>query len=94
VYGQPDPRAFAQEFMCHFLQGYARENRIDAVWLKEIPYFLKLREIDLYAIIHRSFDVNNLDDPWVAGFMRGRKERIENDVPYLDLDFESLARYL
>lgn len=27
-------------------------------------FFMKLREIDLYTVIHRSFDVNNLDDPW------------------------------
>ncbi len=92
--GNPDPVAFTQEFMRHFLTGYARENKLDPVWLKQIPYFLKLREIDLYAVIHRSFDVTNLDDPWVERFMRGRKERIENNVPYIDFDFESLAEYL
>ncbi len=62
-----------------------------AAWLKEIPHFLKLREIDLYAIIHRSFDVDNLeDDPWVANYMRGRKEKIENDVPFIDFAFDRL----
>jgi hypothetical protein len=56
--------------------------------------FLKLREIDLYVVIHRSFDVNKVDDLWAARYMKGRKQRIENDVPYIDLDFESLARCL
>ena len=82
---------FTREFMLHFLRGYQREKQLDPAWLKELPRFLKLREIDLYAIIHRSFDVNNLDEPWVASFMNGRKRKIENDVPYINLHFESLA---
>ena len=86
--------AFTGEFMTHFLRGYRRENQMDAVWLQEIPHFLKLREIDLYAVIHRSFDVNNLDDPWVVRYMDNRKHKIESDVPYIDFDFESLTAYL
>jgi hypothetical protein len=35
--------------------------------------------------------VNDLQDPWVADFMNGRKHKIENDVPYIDLHFETLA---
>jgi len=85
---------FTGEFMPPFLRGYRRENRLDPVWLKQLPYWLKMREIDLYAIVYRSFDVNNLDDPWVASYMEGRKQRIENDVPFIDFDFESLASHL
>jgi len=83
--------SFTGEFMPHFLRGYRCENHLDAAWLKEIPYFLKQREIDLYAIIHRSFDVNNLDEPWVVSYMDGRKKRIESDVLFVDFDFELLA---
>jgi Ser/Thr protein kinase RdoA (MazF antagonist) len=86
-----DVQAYTREFMTHFLRGYRRENRLDPVWLSEIPRFLKLREIDLYAIIHRSFDVDNLDDPWCQRYMEGRKERIQDDVRYIDFPFESLA---
>jgi Ser/Thr protein kinase RdoA (MazF antagonist) len=89
-----DPAAYTREFMTHFLRGYRQENRLDAAWLKEIPHFLTLREIDLYAVIHRSFDVEHLDDPWVAGFMRGRRQRINDGEPYIDLNFESLAVHL
>ena len=49
--------------MLPFLTGYSRENPLETRRLNGIPYFLKLREIDLYAVIHRSFDVENLDDP-------------------------------
>lgn len=75
-------RDFGRRFMLEFLSGYRLENDIDAAWLAQIPYFLKLREIDLYIAIHRSMDVNNLEDPWCKDFMRGRKQKIENDVPF------------
>jgi len=47
---------------------------------------MKLREIDLYIAIHRSFDLDDLD-PWCASFMRDRKYKIEHDVPYVDMSF-------
>ena len=77
-----------------FLRGYGRENRLDVRWSDQLPHFLKLREIDLYAVIHRSLDVENLDDWWCERFMDGRKERIERDRPVIDFDFGSLAGYL
>jgi len=87
--------AFTGEFMGRFLSGYSKENRLDPVWLREFPHFLKLREIDLYAVIHRSFDVEHLDDnPWCARYMDGRRERIEAGVPYVEYDFTGLARFL
>lgn len=92
--GKEQDAASAGEFLTHFLSGYALENKLDPKWLKEIPHFLKIREIDLYAVIHRSFDVNNITSPWVAGFMKGRKEKIEQNQPFLDLDFGSLGHLL
>jgi len=89
-----DKTAFTYEFMGDFLRGYRTENQLDPVWLNELPHFLKLREIDLYAVIHRSMDVENLDDPWCEGYMRGRKGKIENDIPYIEFDWDSLEKYL
>ena len=86
--------AFTQEFMIHFLRGYRQAHKLDPAWLQEIPHFLKVREIELYAVMHRDFDVNQIDDEWSARFMRDRKAKIEQDVPYIDFDFASLARYL
>lgn len=77
---------FARTFYRTFMNGYRQENRLDPAWLKEIPHFLKLREMDLYIIIHRSFDINDLG-PWEASFMEDRKARLENDVPYIAIDF-------
>jgi Ser/Thr protein kinase RdoA (MazF antagonist) len=88
--GQKQQAEFTQDFMTHFLDGYKSESQLDNQWLKEIPSFLKLREIELYAVIHRSFDLKNLNDPWVAMYMENRKQRIENGVPFIDFDFEKL----
>ena len=55
---------------------------------------MKAREIELYAVLHRDFDVNNIDHWWCARFMRDRKYKIEHDVPFIDFDFESLAVHL
>jgi len=86
--------AFTAGFLPRFLRGYSRENRLAAHWLEQLPHFLKLREIDLYAVIHRSLDVENLDDWWCKRFMDGRKERIEQEIPVIDFDFASLANHL
>jgi len=86
-----DWHAFTEEFMTHFLRGYVQACTLESPWFIEIPNFLKIREIELYAVMHRDFDVNNIDDEWCARFMHNRKSRIENDVPYIDFDFESLS---
>ncbi len=89
-----DKAQFSRFFLEHLLSGYRSRNELASHWVKEIPWFLKLREIDLYAVIHRSFDLENLDDPWVENYMEGRKEKIETGVPYINFDFESMAVYL
>jgi Ser/Thr protein kinase RdoA (MazF antagonist) len=80
--------------MGDFLKGYAKENSLDPVWLKELPYFLKLREIDLFGLIQHDFDLETIDDAWCLGFMNGRKELIDHDIHYIDYDWESLSEFL
>lgn len=87
VTNHADPQGFMAQFWPHFWRGYCQENDLDPVWLSELPAFFKLREIDLYAVINRSFDVSDLKDTWVARFMTGRRERIEQNIPYLVFDF-------
>jgi len=91
----PDVPAFTQKFMSHFLRGYRMAYPLDRRWLREMPVFLKMVEIFTYAVIHRDFDdLNNITDRWCARFMVGRKYKIEDDVPCIDFDFESLSRDL
>jgi Ser/Thr protein kinase RdoA (MazF antagonist) len=87
VMGQDDPVSFTKMFLDGFLPGYFSANHLDLKWFEHIPLFMKRRELDLYAVIHRSFDVENLDDPWCIWYLEGRKQKLENGVPYLDFDF-------
>ncbi len=82
----PEQIAFARQAYKELIDGYSQENQIDSFWLGTIPLFLKLREMDLYIIINRSMDLNNLD-PWTTSFMRNRKANIEHDQPYVDIPF-------
>ena len=88
--GKDDAAAYTSHFLPHFLRGYQRENRFPVAWFAQMPHFLKLRELELYALIHRSHDVNNLTHWWDIRYMTGRKERIEQDVPFIDFDFAGL----
>lgn len=81
---------FGKFILKHFMKGYEKENRLDPYWLELMPCFLKLREIVLYAVIHMGFDVDNLDDPWCKSYLNGRKEKIENNIPYLDFNYLKL----
>ena len=76
-------------------QKFPMSPALDPKWLEAFPSFLKLREIDLYGVIYRSYDVNDLSsDPWVSRFMAGRRERLEAGLPYVDIDFRAFAPYL
>ncbi len=94
VMSAKDPAGFTLQFLRQFISGYRLENRFEPEWMEMLPMFLKMREIDLYGIIHRSMDVDNLEDDWDIRYMTGRKEKIEGDVPYLDLDLAALAGLL
>jgi Ser/Thr protein kinase RdoA (MazF antagonist) len=87
VTNHPEPDAQAAELWPPFWRGYQAENALDLQWLRELPAFFKLREIDLYAVIHRSFEVESITNEWVAQFMDGRRQRIQEDVPYLEFEF-------
>jgi len=90
VMGQEDPDRFTENFLSEFIPGYFSEYDLAHKWFSEIPIFMKRREIDLYAVIHRSFDVEKMDDPWCIWYLDGRKKRLEDGVPYLDFDFTNL----
>jgi Ser/Thr protein kinase RdoA (MazF antagonist) len=90
-------RQNAPEFTNHFLRvffkGYNEFNRLDPKWLKEIPYFLKLREIDLFAQIIFAYG-EATEDAWCKTYLLNRRSRIENGIPLIDFDWQSLSDYL
>jgi len=51
--------------------------------------FLKLRELSLYAVIHAHMNPGEPDGWLSRKFMQGRRERIEQALPFVELDFSS-----
>jgi len=82
----------AKTFLSAFWSGYTAEHNLAPSWLEHIPLFLRLREIDLYMLIHRSMDLNQLD-PWCTSYMDGRREKIIQALPYCALDYASIAEW-
>lgn len=95
ITGAKDPLAIMRDFMPPFWRGYQSEMPLDPGWLAEIPHFMKLREVDLYAMLYRSFgdlETAAADSSWIERFLQDRKARIENDVPIVEYDFTALAQ--
>ncbi|MFC0562161.1 phosphotransferase enzyme family protein [Halalkalibacter alkalisediminis] len=44
--------AFSKMFLSHFLKGYEKEYSIHS--LEHLPLFLKFRDCELYAVLHKS----------------------------------------
>ncbi len=79
---------FASYIMTNFLRGYRKENKISNYWIEKIPLFLKLREVELFTVLHMSFTEEEIAaNPWCKSYMQGRDEKILNRVPYLGYDF-------
>jgi hypothetical protein len=80
---------FSRHFLGNYLVGYRQEFTITPFWLRQIPWFLKLKELCIYADL---IDHPQVDQPgnWVGDFMCGRARRIADELPYVDLDFTNL----
>jgi Ser/Thr protein kinase RdoA (MazF antagonist) len=68
--GFPDSASFTHEFLTHFLRGYRQAYALSPAWLKEIPVFLKLRELELYAVVHRDFQIDGAEHWSLESFQR------------------------
>jgi Ser/Thr protein kinase RdoA (MazF antagonist) len=80
---------FAGHFLSCYLSGYRLEKDIAQFWLSQIPNFLKLKELCIYADLLGHPDITQ-PDSWVGRFMHDRAGRIANDIPYVDLNFANL----
>jgi Ser/Thr protein kinase RdoA (MazF antagonist) len=92
-WGDDDIAGFIERFIPVFLQGYREHNRLDPQWLAELPHFMKLREIDLFAEI-LFMDGETPANPWSRRYMLGRGEKIEQDLPFIEFDWGSLGMYM
>ncbi|HEX2787430.1 MAG TPA: phosphotransferase [Ignavibacteria bacterium] len=69
-----------------YMEGYSKHFSLDKKWFSEIPHFLRLRDILLHILIYRT-----MGDDYILGRgaerIKNRKERIENDEPFVDFNF-------
>lgn len=86
---EADKQAFAHRFLSNYLAGYRLENDLPIFWQRQIPHFLKLKELCIYSTLIDHADVAQ-PDSWVGRFMLGRAKRVANDVPYVAIDFDNL----
>jgi amicoumacin kinase len=89
LYSGKEPQHFASWFLENYLFGYNHENRLAPFWIDQLPLFLKLLETGIYAEVYR-FAGDSRPGSWVGKFMAGRKERIEENLPYIDIDFSGV----
>jgi Ser/Thr protein kinase RdoA (MazF antagonist) len=90
LYAEKQRAAFAEHFLKNFLSGYVEEKALPGHWIEQLPLFLKLLEINVYDRVADSYPEHA--DAWVQRFMPGRKERIECNEPYIELDFAAFAK--
>ncbi|MCM3454348.1 phosphotransferase [Heyndrickxia oleronia] len=86
-YGTREERnQFAQKFLHAFLDGYDEENHLTREWLTTLPLFLKLRDIDLYAVFNKKVAPEDRNER-VLHWLKEIRERIENEVAIVDISF-------
>ncbi|HSB03169.1 MAG TPA: phosphotransferase [Anaerolineales bacterium] len=88
LYTGTDKDQYALNFLRNFLTGYLVEYPLSKFWLEQLPLFLKLLEINVYDTVARFYP--NEAGEWTMKFMTGRKERLENDMPYVNLSWEEV----
>ncbi|NOU96777.1 phosphotransferase [Paenibacillus sp. LMG 31456] len=80
-----DRDAFAAEFFEAFWTGYQVEHKLDAAWLQELPYFLRLRDLTLYLVINKKVEPHARDSR-MTKWMEEIKSRLKQNIPIVGLD--------
>jgi len=75
---------FARGFLDSFMEGYEQENHLDEVWLRELPTFLKYRQLLLHTVFADSWGGAD-GQAWQRRWVRDTRERIVRDEPVADL---------
>jgi amicoumacin kinase len=89
LYPGMDRDGYGQDFLRNFLKGYLTEKPLSRFWLEQLPLFLKLLEINIYDMVAKYYPDDA--DEWVMKFMPGRKDRLEDDIPYVSLNYSASA---
>ncbi|HWO75287.1 MAG TPA: phosphotransferase [Bacillus sp. (in: firmicutes)] len=81
-----DREQIAKKFLDHFLKGYETENHLPESALETIPVFLRLRDIVLYAVLQKKWDLNSLDEHQTT-FYNMIESRVLSQTPIVQVSF-------
>ncbi|OLO40696.1 hypothetical protein BTR23_04250 [Alkalihalophilus pseudofirmus] len=84
---------YSHNFLTDFLKGYQVERAIPLDHLYEIPLFLKLRDCELYGVLHKKWDTTNLNNKQ-KNLLNEIYQRIMNDEPIIDLNIDRIIHSL
>lgn len=75
---------FGQLFLDSFINGYQKGNQLPEGWKEHVPLFLMLRDVVLYAVLHKKIAPEDRDDKLLA-MMDEIAERIKCKVPIVKI---------
>lgn len=75
----------AMEFFIPFVEGYTEIRPLEHEWLKQLPLYLTLRDLTLYAVFHKKVDLEAEPNfkPVVEDL--GRRLRVNEPIARIDL---------
>ncbi|MFT9599461.1 phosphotransferase enzyme family protein [Mesobacillus sp.] len=76
---------FGQLFLDAFIEGYLKANQLPEGWKEQIPLFLMLRDIVLYAVLYKKIAPEDRDEKLQA-MMEEIANRIRNKQPIMNID--------
>ena len=89
LYGIPvsekeERERFGQLFLAAFTEGYQKANELPEGWKEQVPLFLMLRDVVLYAVLHKKIAPEDRNDKLLA-MMEEISDRIRNKQPIISI---------
>lgn len=81
-------RSFMDRYFDTLLSGYAREHALPESWLKRLPTFLKMIEMEAVLSELRDMSINGSDKEW-DGEMAYQQKCVEEGIPFFGF-FDSI----
>lgn len=86
TFAKPEDGDFGEDFMKAFISGYKKEHSPDIDILRQIPLFLKIRELFLYGLFIEKWNMEELEE-WQEYTLKQLRESILKEKPHSDIDF-------
>jgi Ser/Thr protein kinase RdoA (MazF antagonist) len=86
----PERRAdAARAIFVPFLAGYREEHALAPFWIRQIPGFLRFRDLELYLFYHKKIDVDHMEE-WQAQFFAAVAAGVRSGDAAIPLDYAGL----